>query len=83
MPASVINTAKAMTTLHSRDVLEVNDLVLLAPGTIAANPLGTWLVELAGVDRAELKRLLFGERAARPWFEQSLARLRAEGVVAP
>lgn len=82
---ATIEAAKFVGPLHapvSGIVAAISDRALREPGAINANPLGVWLVELAGVQAAELDLLLSGEAALRPWFEQALERLRREGVLA-
>ncbi len=82
---ATIEAAKFVGPLHtpvSGIVSAVSDRALSAPGDVSADPLGVWLVELAGVQTAELDRLLLGEAAVRPWFERAVERLRREGVIA-
>jgi glycine cleavage system H protein len=63
-------------------VLAVNDDVVAAPGSINADPLGTWLVELGDVDESDLERLLSGEQVVAPWFAAAVERFRREGAIA-
>jgi glycine cleavage system H protein len=82
---ATIEAAKFVGPLHapvSGTVASVSNRALLAPGAINADPFGVWLIELAGVQTAELEPLLFGEAAVRPWFERAVERLRSEGVIA-
>lgn len=63
-------------------LVAVNERAAAAPGEINADPLGTWLVELADVDTAALDRLLAGEEAIRAWFAAAVERFRREGAIA-
>ena len=63
-------------------VLAANDDVLAAPGSLNADPLGSWLVELAPAEPAELALMLEGEAAVGPWFAHALQRFRAQGAIA-
>jgi glycine cleavage system H protein len=60
----------------------VNDALLADPGAINSDPLGSWLVELDGVDAVELEQLLAGEEAIAGWFAGAVERFRREGALA-
>jgi glycine cleavage system H protein len=59
-----------------------NEQVLVAPGSINADPLGIWLVELDEIDQADLDRLLHGEEAVAPWFAAAVERFKELGALA-
>ena len=63
-------------------VIAVNHEVAAAPGVVNADPLGSWLVELEGVERFELERLLRGEGEVATWFASAVERFRREGAIA-
>jgi glycine cleavage system H protein len=63
-------------------IAAVNDEVLAAPGRINADPLGVWLVELSGIEPADLDRLVSGADAITAWFEAAVERFRSEGALA-
>jgi glycine cleavage system H protein len=63
-------------------VQAVNDALLADPGAINADPLGSWLVELAGVQATDLQRLLAGEARIAEWFAGAVERFRREGALA-
>lgn len=63
-------------------VRAVNDDLLVAPGRVNADPLGTWVVELDEVDPAELGWLLRGEQSVAAWFAQAVERFRRQGAIA-
>jgi glycine cleavage system H protein len=63
-------------------LVDANDDVVAAPGSINADPFNAWLVELTDVDRTDLERLLCGEQAVASWFASAVERFRRQGAIA-
>jgi glycine cleavage system H protein len=61
---------------------DVNGDALAAPGTINADPLGTWLAELHDVPLEDLVPLVRGADQIAPWFEAAVDRFRSQGAIA-
>lgn len=83
-PLATIEAAKFVGPLAAPvagTVAAANDQALTAPSAINLDPLGVWLVELEGVDPADLDRLLRDEERIASWFEAAVERFRREGAI--
>lgn len=63
-------------------VAAANPNVLAWPGTVNADPLGIWLVELHDIEEGDLAALVHGEDAIGRWFAQAVERFRHQGAIA-
>ncbi len=84
-PLATVEAAKFVGPLASPvggTVNATNDGVQAAPGSVNADPLGAWLVELDAVEDADLDRLLSGVQDVAAWFAGAVERFRREGAIA-
>jgi glycine cleavage system H protein len=84
-PLATVEAAKFVGPLASPVggiVIATNDDVQAAPGSVNADPLGAWLVELDDVENTDLERLLSGEEDVSAWFAGAVERFRREGAIA-
>jgi glycine cleavage system H protein len=83
-PLATVEAAKFVGPLASPvggTVTATNDDVHSAPGSVNADPLGAWLVELDDVDGADLDRLLNRADEVTAWFAGAVERFRREGAI--
>lgn len=84
-PLATLEAAKFVGPIPSPvsgTVQAVNRSLTDRPGQINAEPLSAWLVELTGVDSAQLAQLVAGRRSIETWFAQAVQRFRREGAIA-
>jgi glycine cleavage system H protein len=63
-------------------LVAANEDAIAAPGSLGADPLRVWLVELEHVEGADLERLLGEEEAIATWFTGAVERFREQGAIA-
>jgi glycine cleavage system H protein len=84
-PLATVEAAKFVGPLAapvSGTLVLANEALASAPGAINSDPLGTWVVELADLDQAQLDDLLGDREQIEHWFAGAVERFRRQGAIA-